>query len=79
MLLLDYFLGWSALLAGFCGCFILSPRGSKMATAAARPREPLLLTKKTIRLVVEDSMEMDAMSIVTALPDFCDEIVGVVP
>ena len=35
--------------------------------------------KKTFRLVVEESTEVDAMSIANALPDFSAQIVGVVP
>ena len=50
-----------------------------MAAAAARPPCATFLHQKTVRLVVEDSMEVDALSITTALPDFRDEIVGVVP
>ena len=50
-----------------------------MVVAAARPPRATFAHQKTVRLVVEDSMEVDAMSIVTALPDFRDEIVGVVP
>ena len=35
--------------------------------------------KRSVRLVVEDGMEVDALSIIRALPDFQKEITGVVP
>ena len=50
-----------------------------MAAAAARPPRATFAHQKTVRLVVEDSMEVDALSVVAALPDYRDEIVGVFP
>ena len=35
--------------------------------------------KKTVRLMVDDSMSLDALSIVKSLPDFQEKIAGVVP
>ena len=45
---------------------------------AARPRATFAHTK-TIRLLVEDNMELDALEIVRSLPDSQDEITGIVP
>ena len=50
-----------------------------MAARAARPLRATFAHQKNIRLVVEDDVEVDAMSIVNSLPDFSAEIVGVVP
>ena len=50
-----------------------------MAAAAARLPRATFAHQKTFRFVVEDSMEVDAMSDVAALPDYREEIVGVVP
>ena len=45
---------------------------------AARPHATFAHTK-TIRLIVEDNMELNALEIVRSLPDFQDEITGIVP
>ena len=45
---------------------------------AARPRATFAHTK-TVRLIVEDSMEINALEIVRSLPDFQEEITGIVP
>lgn len=50
-----------------------------MAAMAARPPRASFAHQKTVRLVVDDGMEVDALSIVRSLPDFQAEIVGVVP
>ena len=44
---------------------------------AARPRATFAHTK-TVRLIVEDNMEINALEIVRSLPDFQDEITGIV-
>ena len=46
---------------------------------AARPPRAFFAHQKTVRLVVEVDMEVDAMSIINSLPYFSAEIVGVVP
>ena len=46
---------------------------------AARPPCATFAHQKTVRLVAEDDMELDALTIVRSLPDFSAEIVGVVP
>ena len=50
-----------------------------MAAPAARPPRGSFAHRKTVRLVMDDGMEVDALSIVRSLPDFQTEIVGVVP
>ena len=45
---------------------------------AARPRATFAHTK-TVRLIVEDTMEINALEITRSLPDFQDEITGIVP
>ena len=45
---------------------------------AAQPRATFAHTK-TVRLIVEDNMEINALEIVRSLPDFQDEITGIVP
>ena len=45
---------------------------------AARPRATFAHTK-TVRLIVEDNMDINALEIVRSLPDFQDEITGIVP
>lgn len=45
---------------------------------AARPRATFAHTK-TVRLIVEDGMEITALEIVRSLPDFKEEITGIVP
>ena len=44
---------------------------------AARPRATFAHTK-TVRLIVEDNMEITALEIVRSLPDFKDEITCIV-
>ena len=58
---------------------MFSLRVVKMAVPAARPPRATFAHQKTVRLVVEDNMELDALTIVRSLPDFTAEIVGVVP
>ena len=45
---------------------------------AARPRATFAHTK-TVHLIVEDNMEITALEIVRSLPDFKDDITGIVP
>ena len=45
---------------------------------AVRPRATFA-HKKTVRLIVEDGMEITALEIVPSLPDFKEEITGIVP
>lgn len=45
---------------------------------AVRPRATFAHTK-TVRLIVEDGMEITALEIVRYLPDFKEEITGIVP
>ena len=45
---------------------------------AARPHATFAHTK-TVRLMVEDGMEINALEIVRSLPDFKEEITGIVP
>ena len=45
---------------------------------AARPRATFAHTK-TVRLIVEDNMDINALEIVRSLPDFQDKITGIVP
>ena len=45
---------------------------------AAQPRATFAHTK-TVRLIVEDGMEINAIEIVRSLPDFQEEITGIVP
>ncbi|CAH3114922.1 unnamed protein product [Porites lobata] len=44
----------------------------------ARPRATFAHTK-TVRLIVEDNMEINALETVRSLPDFQEEITGIVP
>ena len=44
----------------------------------ARPRATFAHTK-TVRLIVEDNMEINALEIFRSLPDFQEEITGIVP
>lgn len=46
---------------------------------APRPPHAIFSHEKTICLVVEDNMELDALIIVRSLLDFSAEIVGMVP
>ncbi|PFX17124.1 hypothetical protein AWC38_SpisGene18567 [Stylophora pistillata] len=46
--------------------------------ALSRPR-PLFAQRRTIRLVMEDSMELDSLNIAKSLPDFAKHIRGIVP
>ena len=73
------FAGWPRLLAAFSEGFSFSPRDPKMAVPTARPLRGSFAHQKTVRLVVDEGMEVDALSIVRSLPDFQAEIVGVVP
>ena len=45
---------------------------------AARPRATFA-HKKTVRLIVDEGMEINALEIVRSLPDFQEEIMGIVP
>ena len=45
---------------------------------AARPRNAFA-HKRSVRLILDDGMELDALTIVKSLPDFQDHITGVVP
>ena len=45
---------------------------------AARPRTTFA-HEKTVRLIVDDDMDVNAIEIVNSLPDFIDEITGIVP
>ena len=45
---------------------------------AVRPHATFAHTK-TVRLIVEDGMEITALEIVPSLPDFKEEITGIVP
>ena len=46
--------------------------------ALSRPR-PLFAHRRTVRLVMEDSMELDSLNIAKSLPDFAKHIRGIVP
>ena len=45
---------------------------------AARPRATFA-HKKTVRLIVDDGMDVNALEIICSLPDFKDEIAGIIP
>ena len=49
-----------------------------LCAMAARPHATFAHTK-TVRLMVEDGMEINALEIVRSLPDFKEEITGIVP
>ena len=49
-----------------------------LCTMAARPRTTFAHTK-TVHLIVEDGMEINALEIVRSLPDFKEKITGIVP
>ena len=49
-----------------------------LCAMAARPRATVTHTK-TMRLIVEDGMEINAIETVQSLPDFQEEIAGIVP
>ena len=49
-----------------------------LCTMAARPHATFAHTK-TVRMMVEDGMEINALEIVRSLPDFKEEITGIVP
>ena len=73
------FAGWPRLLAALSEEFSFSLRDPKIAAPAARPPRGSFAHQKAVRLVVDEGMEVDALSIVRCLPDFQAEIVGVVP
>ena len=50
-----------------------------MAVPGARPPRGSFAHQKTVHLVVDEGMDVDALSIVRSLPDFEAEIVGFVP
>ena len=49
-----------------------------LCAMTARPRATFAHTK-TVRLIVEDNMDINALEIVRSLPDVQDEITGIVP
>ena len=49
-----------------------------LCAMAVRPRATFAHTK-TVRLIVEDGMEITALEIVRSLPDLKEEITGIVP
>ena len=49
-----------------------------MLRMAARPRNALA-HKRLVRLIVEEGMGLNALTLVTSLPDFQTSITGVVP
>ena len=55
-----------------------SPVWSSASRMAARPRNTFA-HKRSVRLLVDEGMELDALTIVKSLPDFKDAITGVVP
>lgn len=79
LLLLVWFAGWPCVLTAFLEGFSFSPRDPKMAVLAARPPHGSFAHQKTVLLVVDEGMEVDALSIVRSLPDFQAEIVRVIP
>ena len=55
-----------------------SPVWSTASRMAARPRNAFA-HKRSVRLLVDEGMELDALTIVKSLPEFKDAITGVVP
>ena len=67
----------------FCFIFVdlsgfILRRQTVLCTMAVRPRATFAHTK-TVRLIVEDGMEITALEIVPSLLDFKEEITGIVP
>ena len=60
-------------LSGFILC-----HQTVLCAMAVRPRATFAHTK-TVRLIVEDGMEITALEIVRSLLDFKEEITGIVP
>ena len=46
---------------------------------AARPRRMNFVHQRTVRLIVEEDMQLDSLTVVNSLEEFKDHIVGVVP
>ena len=46
---------------------------------AARPRRVNFVHQRTVRLIVEEDMTLDSLTVVKSLEEFKDHIVGVVP
>ena len=47
--------------------------------AAARNTRAGFAHKRTVHLIVEDGMTVDSLQVMQSLPDFREEIIGVVP
>lgn len=67
----------------FCFIFVdlsglILRRQTVLCAMAARPCATFAHTK-TVRLIVEDGMEITALEIVRSLPDYKEEITGIVP
>lgn len=67
----------------FCFIFVdlsgfILRRQTVLCAMAVRPCATFAHTK-TVRLIVEDGMEIAALEIVRSLPDFKEEITGIVP
>ena len=46
---------------------------------AARPPRRVFAHKRTVRLIIEEDMQIDALQVISSLPDFQADITGVVP
>ena len=46
--------------------------------ALSQPK-PHFVHRRTVRLIVDDDMEIDALEIAKSLPDFAEDIQGIVP
>lgn len=57
---------------------LFSPRKHVCCVMAGRLRATFV-HKKTVRLIVDNGMDIDAIEIVNSLPDFKEEITGIVP
>ena len=65
--------------SGEC-CFLFSfSRTCTSCVMASRPPRDTFSRKRIIRILVDDVMSLDALSVVKLLPDFQEKIAGVVP
>ena len=46
---------------------------------AARPPHRVFAHKRTVRLIIEEDMQINALQVISSLPDFQADITGVVP
>ena len=63
---------------GSCVCLLLRLFSGNRSMALSRPR-PVFSHRRTVRLVVDDNMEIDSLELAKSLPDFAERITGVVP